>query len=220
MLKTMVLLSSSWRQLIVWLFFKCFLWERYCVNIGLAKKFEFSHNIVWKNLNKVFGQSSIKRCSCVEMSVLFCRKQMESLALKELGPFLYGLCFSISFLLSLTTPVSSISVKIMSCSLTFKWGIYMGLFLYLNNMNTVLLQSLKYNFGVGGRHAVSCQCVKIISLIIFKDISFLFMVTLKGWGLSSCCCFFFFYFSSLNFMLFVSVWLLQRIHNGINHTSD
>ena len=194
MLKTMVLLSSSWRQHIVRLF-KCFLWQRYCVSIGLAKKFEFSHNIVWKNLNKIFGQSNIKRYSRVEMSVLFCRKQMESLALKKLGPCPYGLCFSVSFLLSFTPPVSSISVKIMYCSLTFKWGIYMGLFLYLNNMNTVLLPSLKYNFGVGGRHAVSCQCVKIISLIIFKDISFLFMVTLKGWGLSSCCCFFLFFFS-------------------------
>lgn len=55
----------------------------------------------------------------------------------------------------------------------------MGLFLYLNNMNTVLLLSLKYNFGVGGRHAVSCQWIKIISLVVFKNISFLFMVTLK-----------------------------------------
>ena len=47
-------------------------------------------------------------------------------------------------------------------------------------MNTVLLLSLKYNFGVCGRHAVSCQCIKVISLTIFKDIGFLFLVILKG----------------------------------------
>ena len=149
--------------------------------MGWPKSLNFC--ITWKNLNKIFGQSSIKRCSHVEMSVLFCRKQMAYLALKELKPFLHGLCFSVSFLLSFTTPVSSISVKIMYCSLTFKWGIYMRLFLYLNNMNTVLLPSLKYNFGVCGRHAVSCQCIKVISLTIFKDIGFLFLVILKGWGL-------------------------------------
>ena len=116
-----------------------------------------------------------------------------STSLKGVEIFSCGLCFSASLLLSFTTPVSGISMKKMYCSLTFKWGICMRLFLSLNNMNIVLLPSLKYNFGVGGRHSISYQYIKIISLVIFKHISFLFIAILKGWGLSS------FFFSFLVF---------------------